>query len=213
VLAAALLAYGVSIFGCGPPPQSAPRPEPGVLHAPSEYPGAFLDRQTIVATYGKKSAKFDAVLQKRDDELVLLGMTPFGSRAFSLKQTGLQVAFESFVPQELPFPPQYILFDVQRVFFEGTLPGLPTPSDGAHEFAPRDGEVMTEYWQDGRVLQRRFRRTSGDPAGEIVIVYESGMALGGPPPQHIAFTNGWYGYRLDITTLSHQALAGGPTTP
>jgi hypothetical protein len=202
------LAVAVAAFagGCsGPPPQSAPRPDPGVLHAPGEYPGAFLDRQTIVASYGKKSAKFDAVLQKQGDELVLLGMTPFGSRAFSLRQKGLDVSFESYVAQELPFPPRYILFDVQRVFFEGAPPGSPPPPDGPHE-SSRDGEAMTEYWQDGRLQQRRFRRASGDPPGEIVIVYDGGMPPGGPPPPHIAFVNGWYGYRLDITTLSHQPL-------
>jgi hypothetical protein len=187
------------------PPRPAARPDPSVLHASGEYPGAFLDRQHITATYGTRKASFDAVLQKRENELVLLGMTPFGSRAFVLKQTGLDVSFESFVPQELPFPPRYILFDVHRVFFDGIATGAQALADGSHE-ATRDGEQLTERWQDGRLWQRRIRRLNGDPAGEIVIDYDGGMPAGGPPPAHVGFANGWYGYRLDIDTQSHQPL-------
>ncbi len=192
--------------GCASaPPRPAARPDPSVLHAPSEYPGSFLDRQNITATYGQRKQSFDAVLQKRGDELVLLGMTPFGSRAFVLKQSGLDVSFQSFVPQELPFPPRYILFDVHRVFFDGAGPGGQPLADGMHE-ATHDGEVVTERWQDGKLQQRRIRRVNGDPAGEVVVDYDGGLTPGAAPPTHIAFVNGWYGYRLDITTQSHQAV-------
>jgi len=177
----------------------------GVLHPPSDIPGAFLDRQSIAATYGKKSVRFDAVLQKRDDEIVLMGMTPFGSRAFVLKQKGMDVSFESYVPQEMPFPPKYVLFDVQRVFIASPPSDAGTPPDGTVE-TTRDAEVMTEVWKDGRLQQRRFRRASGDPKGEIVIDYDGGMVPGAAPPAHIRFANGWYGYSLDITTVSHQPL-------
>ncbi len=201
-------AWALALFaaGCARPAVAPPAADPGVLHPPGEFPGAFLDRQTIAAKYGERTARFDAVLQKRGDELLLLGLTPFGSRAFTLKQTGLDVSFESYVPQDLPFPPRYILFDVQRVFFGASLVrSAAPPADGEHQTA-RDGEVVTEEWRGGRLERRRFRRVSGQPPGEIVIDYEGGMPPGGPPPAHIAFVNGWYGYRLDITTLSHQPL-------
>jgi hypothetical protein len=204
----ALGALGLALLASacgGGPPRPAARPDPSVLHAPSEYPGAFLDRQHITATYGTRKASFDAVLQKRGDELVLLGMTPFGSRAFVLKQTGVDVTFESFVPQELPFPPRYILLDVHRVFFDGVAPGPQALDDGMHD-ATRDGEQITERWQGGRLWQRRIRRVNADPAGEIVIDYDAGMPAGGPPPAHVGFANGWYGYRLDITTQSHELI-------
>lgn len=213
VLAAAVLGAVVLAACAGPQPVApggvgAPGPashgDPGVLHPPSEFPGAFLDRQTITARYGDWTARFDAVLQKRGDELVLLGLTPFGSRAFVLKQVGLDVTYESFVPQELPFPPRYILFDVHRVFFGGALGGA-APPDGDLS-TTRDGEILSERWQGGRLLRRRFRRANGEPPGEIVVDYDGGMPPGGPPPPHITFANGWYGYRLDITTVSHQAL-------
>lgn len=191
--------------GCaGRPPNAAPRSDTLRLRAPHEYGGAFLDRQSIVATYGAQRIAFDAVLQKRADEIVLLGTTPFGSRAFVLKQEGLDVSFESYVPVRLPFPPLYILTDVHRVYLDGIDDPSRVLADGLHRVT-RGGEVITERWLDGRLLERRFLSVGG-PDGEIVVAYDGGMAPGGPPPSHIAFVNGWYGYRLDITTQSHQPL-------
>jgi hypothetical protein len=144
------------------------------------------------------------VMQKRGDELTLLGLTPFGSRAFVIRQTGLDVMFQSFVPQTLPFPPKYILYDVQRVFFAFDAADAAVP-DGERETV-RGPEIVRERWSGGRIVRRTFRRTDARPAGEIAVDYEGGMAPGGAPPAHVAFVNGWYGYRLDITTQDHQRL-------
>ncbi len=189
----------------GAPSKPPDRPYGGSLISPSVYPGDFIDRQKIVALYGDRSLRFDAVLQKRGNELTLLGLTPFGSRAFVIRQTGTGVSFESFVPQTFPFPPRYILVDVHRVFFAWVLEHDAPPVDGMLE-ATREDEVVTEHWQGGRLLRRTFRRVDGNPQGQIVVDYDPGMARHGAPPSHVAFANGWYGYRLDIVTVSHQAL-------
>jgi hypothetical protein len=164
-----------------------------------------LDRQKIVATYGDRSSSFDAVLQKRGDELTLLGLTPFGSRAFVLRQRGTEVSFESFVPQTLPFPPRYILIDVERVFFQWIGADVAAAPDGERE-GVRAGEIVKERWKEGRLLRRTFQRVDGRPPGEIVVEYDGGMAADGTPPTHVAFRNGWYGYRLEIATESHETL-------
>jgi hypothetical protein len=180
----------------------------------------FLDRQHITATYGGRTAQFDAVLQKRGGELTLLALTPFGSRGFVLHQVGADVSFQSFVSQPMPFPPKYILIDVQRVFFawaqpEGVTHALDGGADNTAEAPPQDGEIRAERegeieverWQGGRLRRRTFRRADGEPRGEIVIDYEGdGMARDGSAPPHVTFVNGWYGYRLEIATVSHQPL-------
>jgi Protein of unknown function (DUF3261) len=206
--ALAAAASCVLFAACGPsvPPKAAEAPAYSWrLRPPSVRRDDFLDRQSIAATYGDRSARFEAVLQKRGDELTLLGLTPFGSRAFVVRQMGLDVTFQSFVPQSLPFPPNYILFDVQRVFFASEDTGDGGVVDGEHE-SVRDGEAVHEEWRAGRLLRRTFRRVDGRPAGLITVVYDGGMALDGAPPAHVTFDNGWYGYRLEITTLSHQPL-------
>jgi Protein of unknown function (DUF3261) len=181
------------------PPQ---REYPGTLLSPSRSSGNFVRTQKLVAHYGGETRSMDAVLQKEGDLLTLVGMTPFGSKAFVLQQQGVEVTFKSYVPFELPFPPKYILLDVQRVYFAGISP-LPL-EDGEHS-AERDGERIVERWQDGRLLTRAFTRLSGDPAGAITIVYEGGMA-GGASAKKIEIDNGWVGYKLSITTVQDQPL-------
>jgi hypothetical protein len=185
-------------------PDGADQDYAWTLLSPRSRPDDFMDRQTIVATYGDRTMRFDAVMQKKGDELTLLGLTPFGSRAFVIHQVGLDVTFQSFVPQTLPFPPKYILFDVQRVFF--AFEGEDAASPEGENERVREGEIVRERWHAGRLLRRAFRRVDGRPPGEIVVDYEGGMTSDGEPPGHVAFVNGWYGYRLEITTQSHQRL-------
>ena len=217
---------------CAPgTPKEADWPTAGILLAPATRPGDFLDRQRIVATYKGHTASFDAVVQKKGNELTLVGLTPFGSRAFVLRQVGGEASFESFVPQTLPFPPNYILVDVERVFFPWTDAAPPT--EAIRQFS-HDGEIVTERWQAGRLLRRTFSRDGTSPAlpergrndertspaspergrnasspspGQIVVDYDGGMASDGTPPPHVSFDNGQFGYHLDITTLIHQNLS------
>jgi hypothetical protein len=183
---------------------AAPRPKeyPGTLLAPSRTAGDFVRTQKLTARFQGQTRAMDAVLQKEGDLLTLIGMTPFGSKAFVLQQQGTEVTFKPYVSVELPFPPKYILLDVQRVYFAG-LDGAPL-SDGEHR-AQRDGEQIVERWQGGRLLQRIFTRLSGDPAGAITVTYEGGMA-GSVSPQKLTIDNGWVGYQLSITTVQEQRL-------
>lgn len=197
-LLALLLAVAAACSGA---PRTPPE-YPGVLAAPAALGADFLARQQVVATYRGRDASFQAVLQKRGDELTLIGLTPFGTRAFLLQQRGAATTFTSYTDRALPFPPRYILLDIHRVLFMG-LGGAPRP-DGEHT-ATRHGEVVTERWAGGRLHERRFRRASGAPAGAIVVRYEGGME-GDVPPRRVTLDNGWFGYALTITTLSHQRL-------
>lgn len=195
----------VLLFGCAPRVQSAPV-EPlytGLLVDPGVTED-FLDRQRILATYAGRTMSFDAVLQKRGNELTLLGLTPFGSRAFVVIQKGAAVSFQAFVSQSLPFPPRYMLIDVQRVFFPASAFKGAGLREGGRQ-AVAGGEIVTEQWHEGRLMKRTFSRVDGRPPGEISVDYEGGMADAAPPAR-VVFTNGWYGYRLEITTVSHQPV-------
>jgi len=175
---------------------------PTVLTPPSQHPGEFLRRQRLVARYMGQTMAFDAVLQKKGDVLTLIGLTPFGAKAFALVQTGVDVKFTPFLMRETPFPPENIMKDIYRTYFlgisEGVLPdGLQT--------AYRDGERIQEVWAGGRLQERRFMRLVSGRRGEIVVTYVGGMADGKSPAQ-IEFHNGWFGYDLSISTVSEEAL-------
>jgi hypothetical protein len=199
-----ILAAAMS-YGCAavrPVPTGQAHEYPGVLTPPSQHGGDFLRSQKVVARYGGRTNSFSAVLQKQADTLTLIGLTPFGSKAFVIQQVGMEVKFTSYLPDELPFPPRYVLFDIHRVYFGG-LGGAPLP-DGEH-VAERDGERIREVWKGGRLFERSFTRLAADPPGAMVIAYQGGM-VPGTSPARIEIDNGWVGYHLSIATLSEERL-------
>lgn len=206
--AASLLLASMLAAACGPRGGRATAdPEgpgyPTVLADPASLEGDFAAEQEVRMTHPRGENVFRAVLQKQGDELLLLGLAPHGGRAFLLRQRGDEVSFESYMPFELPFPPEYILHDVHRTWFLGLPSG--------ERSALRDGErVQEETDAEGRVVERRFERLDGRPQGTIVVRFAGGLAPGAPlraaPPDEVVFDNGWYGYQATIRTLSWQPL-------
>ncbi|MEZ4392255.1 MAG: DUF3261 domain-containing protein [Polyangiales bacterium] len=183
-------------------PRGPRRVDPGALLDPAGSDFDVMMRQRVTVTLPDREFHFDAVLQKRGRELTLLGLTPFGTRAFVIQQAGLEVTFTPAQRMELPFPPRYMMLDVQRAFFrEG---GPPPAADGARELT-RDGEVLRETWLGGRVMRRVYRRASGEPPGEVEVEYEGGMR-GRVAPRVVRYRNGFVGYSLTIVTLEQQRL-------
>ena len=209
----------LTLVACGPPAPSGPPPEypggllaPSTLRSPPALGDAFALEQRVRIESPEGSWEFRAVLQKRGDTLILVGLGPHGGRGFVLQQNGDPdrggtVELESHLPQELPFPPRFMLQDVQRVWFRGLAGPLP---DGEH-VDTIDGDEITERWEGGRLLERTFRRVDGVPEGTLHATYEGGLGGDAPPPS-VRFENGWFGYTLILTTLSHQRIdetAGG----
>jgi len=185
-----------------PPPEAHTPPfeYPGTLVEPRTLPGDFMRRQRISAQWKDGGGSFEAVLQKQGNRLLLVGLAPWGSKAFVLEQNGLEVTFRSYVDRELPFPPRNLLLDIHRTYFMG-IPGAPL-ADGEHA-AERDGERVVERWAGGRLAERRFARLDGRPPGEIVVVFAQDDSAAVP---RVELQNGWFGYRLSIETLSEEKL-------
>ncbi len=194
----------VLVAACGghtPPPENGEvEPYPTVLAPPSSLGGDFAMEQEVTMTHAQGENVFRAVLQKQGDELVLVGLAPHGGRAFVLTQRGTEVSFESFMPRELPFPPEYILHDIHRAWFK----------DAPGESAEMDGERVTETIEGDRVTERRYERLDGQPEGAIVVSYEGGMVPGAPvteaPPERVVLDNQWFGYRATIVSRNWQRL-------
>ena len=186
-----------------PPTKSAPRAYPGTLRAPDTMGPDVQWRQRVTAQWGEaRKESFEAVLSKADAELLLVGLSPMGQPGFVLRYAGEDVEFENRSPRELPFPPRYIVLDVQRTFFPW-IPG-DAPKDG--ERTDRiDGEVIKERWVDGHLAHRSFEREDGEPAGVIAIAYD-GWEPGADAPRRAVLDNGWFGYRLTIETVDQQRL-------
>jgi hypothetical protein len=195
------LALCAVLTACAAARPAPSRPQdPGALEDPARFEGGFMMRQRVEVTLPTRTLRFEAVLQKQGGALTLVGLTPFGTRAFVLEQRGVEVTFTPTLPMELPFPARYMMIDIQRVFLRAA--GHGAAADGARE-ATVAGERVREVWQGGRLLRREFSR--GDDPGGAEADYEGGM-LGHAAPRVVRYRNRWGGYALTITTLAQQAL-------
>lgn len=127
---------------------------PQSLPSPARFEENFFLRQEIVARHKGRSVTFRTALEKREDVLRLVGLTPFGSRAFMIEQSGRDVQFKEYVHLGIPFDPMNMLVDVHRVLFEGSGIGAHL-GDGTHEFESASGSIV-EAWADGSIVSRVF---------------------------------------------------------
>ncbi len=186
--------------------EGAPAVYPGELIPTEQLGNDFLARQRLSGRHGEHEFRFEAVLQLRDGVLTVLGLTPFGSKAFVLTQRGTEVEFEAYIDRELPFPPDYILQDIHRTWFWHTqLPWADQPPAEEHPKAEVAGERVSEVWSDGNLVRRTFERLDGAPAGQLRIDYLGGHRSGRPASK-VVLENGWFGYRLEIETIEWKSI-------
>ncbi len=197
-----------AVVGCTPRPTQPPDPSqmryPGVVAPPQALAarGDFLARQSLRGRQGEREIHGEVVVQKQGAALTLLGMTPFGSKAFVIQQSAEGVKSQEFLPGALPFPAEFMLLDVHRALFMGLSEG---PGKDGERRGKREGELVKELWQGGKLMRRSFRRLDRRPRGTIEVEYVGGMT-GERPPERIVLTNGWFGYTVEITTVSWQPL-------
>ena len=214
---AILLGALVGFAACHPtepsePVAAGPRDYPGVLRPPDTMGPDVQWRQRVTAEWTQQGGgreSFEAVLSKADAELLLLGLSPMGQPGFILRLKDGEIEFENKAKRQLPFPPRYILLDVQRVYFPW-LDGAP-PNDGERTEEVH-GERVTERWKDGRLVHRRFQRADGQPPGEIKVDY-SGWEDGADAPRRAVLANDWFGYTLTIDTVDQQRLVEHTEAP
>ncbi len=200
----------LALMACAPRPSQPPDPSqmryPGVLVTPQALAQRedFLARQSLVGHYGPREVHGEVVVQKRGATLTLIGMSAFGSKAFVIQQDADGVRSQEILPGSLPFPAEFMLLDVHRAMFMGLSEETEGTRDGTRT-GRREGEAITETWEGGKLLRRSFRRLDRRPRGTITVEYVGGMS-GSRPPAKILLDNGWFGYTVEISTVSWQAI-------
>jgi hypothetical protein len=206
-----LAIFGVlCVSACGGATTPASGEGPGYpthVSTPSSVPGNWALDQEVTITHAEGENSFRAVLQKQGDQLTMVALGPHGGRAFQLTQTGTEFEWETFVPIELPFPPEYMLYDVHRTLLSPNQP----PVDGSTELVfERYDERVTERWRDSKLYERIYERLDGSPSGTLVARYPDGLDPNAPaetsPPPVVTFENGWHGYVVTIRTLSYTPI-------
>ena len=200
-LAALLASAGCAHQPAPPAPPPMPPPTAAELPPPDAIPGTFAVRQKLTASSAKGGGSFEAVLQKQPGTLTLVGLTPYGSRAFLLQQTKGDVQFTKYVPRELPFAPTFMLLDIHRVL--GVWLG-PPPAGGSAERSGQVGdETIRERWQDGKLIERTFTSAKSHPPGVITISYTGGQGAANIAT-HITLQNARLAYQIVIETVPFQ---------
>jgi Protein of unknown function (DUF3261) len=195
----------IAMVGCAhqpapPAPASMPAPTAAELPPPDAIPGTFSLRQRLTASSAKGGGSFEAVLQKQPGKLTLVGLTPYGSRAFLLEQTKGDVQFTKYVPRDLPFPPTFMLLDIHRVL--ASWLGPPLAASGERSGRVGD-ETIRERWQGGKLMERTFTSAKSNPPGVITISY-AGHGAADNIATHITLQNARLDYRIVIETVPFQ---------
>jgi hypothetical protein len=185
---------------------AAPMAAPRITHRPSDFPFDFTLDQTVEATARGRTQTVRVIAEKSGDTLRLVGLTPFGVRAYVITQEGLDVRAEVQLEGGLPFPPEHVVLDLHRTFLAGFPADAGATPDGRREFTA-GGDAFADEIRGGRVVRRRV--VPAEPGADVLDVrYEpEGVALDGTPPPRAVVHHERLGYTLVITTTSSRRLA------
>jgi hypothetical protein len=161
-------------------------------------------RQRVTIGWQDREERFEAVLQKRGDVLLLLGLGPMNAVGFSLTLDDRGITFENRTGQEMPFDPERILADVQRVFY----PWLSEESAclDCERRGLREAVEIVERIGPTGLVERRFSRVDRPGQVGIVVEYQAWMD-GGLVPARAILRNEGAGYWLTVETSSVEQIA------
>ncbi len=165
--------------------------------------GDLVLQQRVTIRWGDNEQSFDAVLQKRGDELLLLGLGPMNRVGFVLTLDDGGVHFENRSGRDLAFEPERILADVQRVFYPWIT--SEPPCVDCERYVTRPGLAISERIGSAYLEERRFEDLGESKRGTIIVRYDDWMDRGSIPGRAV-LTNDWYGYELRIVTKSIERL-------
>lgn len=136
---------------------------PGALVSSERIPGEFVSRLRMQITAPEVAVGYDLVLQKKGRRLVLIGLTRFGAKAFSVVQDGRELSVESALGPATVVPPENVLRDIHRARFLSA--GAPIESGEVERRI--DGERVRDEWREGVLRSREII----DEDGRVTLDY------------------------------------------
>lgn len=90
---------------------------PAEIRSTDEIPGDFTIRHRVTVSAEDLDFPFELIVQKKGRELVLVGLSPFGTKLFTVIQTGIETDVDALPRAVLPIPPLNVLRDLHRLRF------------------------------------------------------------------------------------------------
>lgn len=95
------------------------------LLSPMTFGRSYAAQHLIEGHVRDQNFALQVYVEIGPDSILLLGLTPWQTRAFVLRYDGNNLDFKNFTDREMPFPPELILSDLQQVLW----PSLPNQND------------------------------------------------------------------------------------
>jgi len=90
---------------------------PGPLVSTRDIEGSFVLQHRLRVRAEGVDFPLQTVLQKQDEELVFIGMSPLGAKLFTLKQHETDTEVDALPAAVLPIPPLNLLSDLHRLLY------------------------------------------------------------------------------------------------
>ncbi len=162
------------------------------LMSPASLKQSISLEQIVEAKYGDKSYTFHCLLEVDEKHLVLVGMTPFNTRAFTLTLTDESFTLDVAPGAQLPAEPSRILADLQLALW-------PAPEVRGLECSELDDDCGF-----GGLDKFRFFKRGEDL---VIQVWYADPKSGLPWAGEMQFLHLEQDYSLDIRTVRVERLA------
>lgn len=101
-------------LGCAglPLPVERQRECPGAIEAVASEPVQLRRRAQYERQVGESKVSFELIIEKKGEHLVVLGLSPFGAKAFAISQRGDELTIERLLGPALAIEPRDVLRDL-----------------------------------------------------------------------------------------------------
>lgn len=131
------------------------------LLAPATFGGTYSAQHLLEGHAQGQDFTLQTQVEIESDHILLVGFTPWQTRAFVLRYDGTTLEFENFTNRDLPFPPERMLSDLQQVLW----PHLPNRDDWHVVDDPQTRERHVIF-QDRLITDIRYQ---GEPPTSSVV--------------------------------------------
>ena len=179
---------------------------PVVPVATSALPQGLLLRSRVRLVGRDQELHLEVVAQATSEELVVVGLTPFGMRLFAVRQRGQELSTETLSDGESGRAALWVDDALHRIYW---IDRPEAPAQGDPRSWEREGERVSDWLEAGHLRRREFARAGADPASARVSIDYPGTS-GGVAAPGISIDNPWCGYEAVWITLEAAPVDPAP---
>ena len=164
---------------------------PSEIASTNALPDELFLRARMLITVAGHDVTLQAVAKKTSEELAVVGITPYGTRLFELRQRGRQLIIEPAAPEEIRIVAAFALDALYRAYWI-------EPPKGVISWE-KDGERISESRKESGGRREYSRPGWSRGFRSATIAYDE--TAGFPGKQGATIENPWCGYRASIVLL------------